>query len=185
MPVGLLCITHVAPTFARARPVPACQLLLLPLLHALDLSLPASCCCFFDEQLLGSIPPSTACCRYKARSYRARSVRDPRAVLKEFGTTLPESTTIHVMDSNADSRRETACQTRSPKHCNPLLVARKEHPAGLATWCSPGTLDLNCSRACPPSKHKASAHFDSLHVPPRGVAVTHICTSTWPPCRHW
>ena len=59
------------------------------------------------------MPTFTSCCRYKARSYRARSVRDPRAVLKEFGTTLPESTTIHVMDSNADSRREAACQTRS------------------------------------------------------------------------
>lgn len=92
----------------------ACSLSpMLPLLlHEPHLSLPASCCCFFDQQLLSSIAQFTACCRYKARSFRARSVRDPRAVLKEFGTTLPESTTIHVMDSNADSRRESACQTR-------------------------------------------------------------------------
>ncbi len=43
-------------------------------------------------------------CRYKARSYRARSVRDPRAVLKEFGLELPKETIIQVLDSNADSR---------------------------------------------------------------------------------
>lgn len=43
-------------------------------------------------------------CRYKARSYRARSVRDPRAVLKEFGMDLPKETIIQVLDSNADSR---------------------------------------------------------------------------------
>lgn len=44
------------------------------------------------------------CDRYKARSYRARSVRDPRAVLKEFGLELPSDTIIQVLDSNADSR---------------------------------------------------------------------------------
>ncbi len=40
----------------------------------------------------------------QARSYRARAVRDPRSVLKEFGTTVPESMSIQICDSNADTR---------------------------------------------------------------------------------
>ena len=43
-------------------------------------------------------------CAMQARSYRARSVRDPRSVLKEFGTTVPESMSIQICDSNADTR---------------------------------------------------------------------------------
>ena len=38
------------------------------------------------------------------RFYRKRVVRDPRGVLKEFGTTLPEDVTVRVHDSNADMR---------------------------------------------------------------------------------
>lgn len=41
---------------------------------------------------------------YKARSYRSRAVRDPRGVLKEFGTTVPENVSIQICDSNADTR---------------------------------------------------------------------------------
>ncbi len=41
---------------------------------------------------------------YKAAPYRSRVVRDPRSVLEEFGTTLPEETEIHVWDSNAEIR---------------------------------------------------------------------------------
>ena len=40
----------------------------------------------------------------QARSYRARTVRDPRGVLKEFGTVLPEDVAIVVHDSNAETR---------------------------------------------------------------------------------
>lgn len=41
---------------------------------------------------------------YKAAPYRSRVVKDPRSVLAEFGTTLPDSTEIHVWDSNAELR---------------------------------------------------------------------------------
>lgn len=41
---------------------------------------------------------------YKAAPYRSRVVKDPRGVLAEFGTTLPDSTEIHVWDSNAELR---------------------------------------------------------------------------------
>ncbi len=41
---------------------------------------------------------------YKSAPYRSRVVRDPRAVLAEFGVTLPASTKIHVWDSTAEVR---------------------------------------------------------------------------------
>ncbi len=41
---------------------------------------------------------------YKSDNYRRRVVREPRAVLKEFGTVIPESVSIRVHDSNADMR---------------------------------------------------------------------------------
>ena len=41
---------------------------------------------------------------YKSRSYRSRMVYEPRAVLKEFGTYIPDSVTIRTHDSNADMR---------------------------------------------------------------------------------
>lgn len=43
---------------------------------------------------------------YKSRAYRARSVRNPRAVLKEFGTDLPATQSVVVHDSTADTRWE-------------------------------------------------------------------------------
>ena len=42
--------------------------------------------------------------RYKSRSYRARAVREPRAVLAEFGLALPVEKKIIVHDSTADVR---------------------------------------------------------------------------------
>jgi nitrile hydratase subunit alpha len=41
---------------------------------------------------------------YKSAPYRSRSVREPRAVLAEFGLTLPDSVEVCVWDSNADIR---------------------------------------------------------------------------------
>lgn len=41
---------------------------------------------------------------YKSAPYRARIVKEPRKVLAEFGTTLPESTKIRVWDSSAEIR---------------------------------------------------------------------------------
>ncbi|GAB0117700.1 nitrile hydratase subunit alpha [Acidisoma sp. 7E03] len=41
---------------------------------------------------------------FKSTSYRARAVRDPRGVLAEWRTMLPETTTIRVVDSTADYR---------------------------------------------------------------------------------
>jgi len=56
-------------------------------------------CSCYPRALLG-MPPTW----YKSENYRKRVVRDPRGVLKEFGTVLPESVTVRVHDSNADMR---------------------------------------------------------------------------------
>ena len=56
-------------------------------------------CSCYPRFLLG-IPPDW----YKSRSYRSRAVREPRAVLAEFGTGLAPEVDIRVHDSTADMR---------------------------------------------------------------------------------
>ena len=41
---------------------------------------------------------------YKSAPYRARVVREPRKVLEEFGTTLPDDMEVRVWDSTAETR---------------------------------------------------------------------------------
>ncbi|MCC3303751.1 nitrile hydratase subunit alpha [Sneathiella sp. HT1-7] len=41
---------------------------------------------------------------YKSAPYRARVVREPRKVLEEFGTQLPQSQEVRVWDSTAETR---------------------------------------------------------------------------------
>jgi hypothetical protein len=41
---------------------------------------------------------------FKSTAYRARAVRDPRGLLAEWGTPLPGSTALRVVDSTADYR---------------------------------------------------------------------------------
>lgn len=41
---------------------------------------------------------------YKSPAYRSRAVYEPRAVLAEFGVTLPEGTQVRVWDSTAELR---------------------------------------------------------------------------------
>ncbi|NMN99532.1 nitrile hydratase subunit alpha [Antrihabitans stalactiti] len=41
---------------------------------------------------------------YKSFEYRARVVREPRKVLEEMGTTLPEDVTVKVVDTTAETR---------------------------------------------------------------------------------
>jgi nitrile hydratase len=56
-------------------------------------------CSCYPRMLLG-VPPHW----YKCREYRSRVVREPRAVLAEFGTALPPDVDIRVHDSTADMR---------------------------------------------------------------------------------
>ena len=56
-------------------------------------------CSCYPRWLLG-LPPDW----YKSRNYRSRVVREPRAVLREFGLELSDHVTVRVHDSNADMR---------------------------------------------------------------------------------
>ena len=56
-------------------------------------------CSCYPRMLLG-LPPDW----YKSRNYRSRVVREPRVVLAEFGTHLPDGVSIRVHDSTADMR---------------------------------------------------------------------------------
>jgi nitrile hydratase subunit alpha len=51
---------------------------------------------------IGLLGPSPSW--YKSEAYRSRIVREPRAVLAEFGLVLPEATEIVVHDTSAESR---------------------------------------------------------------------------------
>jgi len=56
-------------------------------------------CSCYPRMLLG-LPPDW----YKSVDYRSRAVREPRAVLAEFGVELPPEVTVRVHDSTADMR---------------------------------------------------------------------------------
>lgn len=56
-------------------------------------------CSCYPWDVLG-LPPVW----YKSTPYRSRAVKEPRAVLADFGVTLPAGTTIRVWDSTAETR---------------------------------------------------------------------------------
>jgi nitrile hydratase len=56
-------------------------------------------CSCYPLRLLGPSPSW-----YKSEAYRSRVVREPRAVLGEFGLTLPDDTEITVWDSTSETR---------------------------------------------------------------------------------
>jgi nitrile hydratase subunit alpha len=67
-----------------------------PAVHNLVVCTLCSC---YPWSVLG-LPPTW----YKSAPYRARAVKDPRGVLKEFGVELPQSTQIRIWDSTAEVR---------------------------------------------------------------------------------
>ena len=82
-------------------------------------------CSCYPWAVLG-LPPTW----YKSAPYRARAVKDPRGVLREFGVDLPESTRIRIWDSTAEvrylGRTAAARRIRAPKRARKLasLVTR-------------------------------------------------------------
>ena len=79
--------------------VPALKLVVVentPQVHNVIVCTLCSC---YPRMLLG-MPPDW----YKSRNYRSRMVREPRAVLAEFGLKIPPQTRIRVHDSTADMR---------------------------------------------------------------------------------
>jgi nitrile hydratase subunit alpha len=81
-----------------------------PELHNLVVCTLCSC---YPRAVLG-LPPDW----YKSRAYRSRAVREPRDVLKEFGTFLPDTVAVRVHDSTADMR----------------YLVLPERPAGTTGW---------------------------------------------------
>jgi nitrile hydratase len=56
-------------------------------------------CSCYPWDLLG-LPPAW----YKSAPYRARTVKEPRKVLADFGVTLPDEAKVRVWDSTAETR---------------------------------------------------------------------------------
>ncbi len=77
-------------------PIPILVMENTPTVHNVIVCTLCSC---YPRMLLG-LPPDW----YKSREYRSRTVREPRAVLAEFGTQLSAETEIRVHDSTADMR---------------------------------------------------------------------------------
>jgi nitrile hydratase len=67
-----------------------------PTLHNMVVCTLCSC---YPWEMLG-LPPVW----YKSAPYRSRAVKDPRAVLADFGVELPAGTEIRVWDSTAETR---------------------------------------------------------------------------------
>ena len=79
--------------------VPALKLLVVENTPEVHNAVVCTLCSCYPRMLLG-IPPEW----YKSRNYRSRMVREPRAVLAEFGLDIPDTVTIRVHDSTADMR---------------------------------------------------------------------------------
>jgi nitrile hydratase len=91
-------------------------------------------CSCYPWPVLG-LPPTW----YKSLAYRSRIVREPRAVLREFGLELPESVEIRVWDSSAEIRymvlpeRPAATAVMTEAELAPLVTRDSLIGVGLAT----------------------------------------------------
>lgn len=79
--------------------VPALKLVVVENTPEVHNAVVCTLCSCYPRMLLG-LPPDW----YKSRPYRSRMVRQPRAVLEEFGLSLPLDVSIRVHDSTADMR---------------------------------------------------------------------------------
>src|SRR5258705_13005757 len=79
--------------------IPALKLVVVENTPQVHNAIVCTLCSCYPRVLLG-IPPDW----YKSFSYRSRMVREPRAVLAEFGLQVPDAVQIRVHDSTADMR---------------------------------------------------------------------------------
>jgi nitrile hydratase len=79
--------------------IPALKLVAVENTPGVHNAIVCTLCSCYPRVLLG-IPPEW----YKSRNYRSRMVREPRAVLREFGLEIEETVQIRVHDSTADMR---------------------------------------------------------------------------------
>ncbi len=95
-------------------------------------------CSCYPWSVLG-LPPVW----YKSMPYRARAVREPRAVLSEFGVELPAATKVRVWDSTAEVRylvvpmRPQGCDSLDEEALADLVTRDSMIGTGLAL--TPGT----------------------------------------------
>ncbi len=95
-------------------------------------------CSCYPWSVLG-LPPVW----YKSMPYRARAVREPRAVLSEFGVELPAATKVRVWDSTAEVRylvvpmRPQGCDSLDEEALADLVTRDSMIGTGLAL--PPGT----------------------------------------------
>lgn len=92
---------HAATAFAEVVPTidkdyPLVAVFNTPDTHNLVVCTLCSC---YPLGILGMSPSW-----YKSTEYRARAVRDPRGVLADFGTDLPDAIKVKVWDSTSDRR---------------------------------------------------------------------------------
>ena len=79
--------------------IPGLKLLVVENTREVHNAIVCTLCSCYPRMLLG-IPPDW----YKSRNYRSRMVREPRAVLNEFGLSIPGHVQIRIHDSSADMR---------------------------------------------------------------------------------
>ncbi|HEY3139817.1 MAG TPA: nitrile hydratase subunit alpha [Acidimicrobiales bacterium] len=90
-------------------------------------------CSCYPWPLLG-IPPVW----YKSPAYRARAVSEPRAVLEEFGLSIPDDVELRVWDSSAEIRylvvpeRPAGTEGRSEEELTALVTRDSMIGVGLA-----------------------------------------------------
>lgn len=93
-------------------------------------------CSCYPRSILGQ-PPSW----YISKAYRARAVREPRAILEEFGLILPKGKKIRLHDSNADLRYlvlpERPAGTEKLGEEELATLVTRDSMIGVATLASP------------------------------------------------
>ena len=91
-------------------------------------------CSCYPWPMLG-LPPNW----YKSTPYRAKAVRDPRGLLKEFGLDLSVETEVRVWDSNAEIRylvlpkRPEGTENMSAEELQEIVTRDSMVGTGLAT----------------------------------------------------
>ena len=91
-------------------------------------------CSCYPWPVLG-LPPNW----YKSTPYRAKAVRDPRGLLREFGLDVAEDTEVRVWDSNAEIRylvlpeRPDGTENMSEAELQEIVTRDSMVGAGLAT----------------------------------------------------
>ena len=87
-------------------------------------------CSCYPVTLLGPSPEW-----YKSKAYRARVVRDPRSVLREFGTDIAADREVRVHDSTADMRYMIMPQRpEGTAGLSEAELASLDHPK-RSDWC--------------------------------------------------